>query len=256
MKVASIQLNSVWEDPKYNLERVEQFVHKAQNDGCDVVILPEMFSSGFSMNAKKIAEQANGSSCQMLCQLAQEHHINLIAGLVEKIDDEDNDVYQNVAVMIDRNGQIIARYIKNYPFSNAGEHLYYQAGNETVVYEIDGVKASTFICYDLRFPELFRQVAQQVEMMVVIASWPAARLDHWLSLLKARAIENQCFVVGVNRIGRDGNDLDYTGGSQVVDPFGHIISLADEKTEYQMTELNISKVKKIREQLPFLQDMK
>lgn len=256
MRIASIQLNSEWENPQHNMQRAEKFVEKAHKDGCDVVILPEMFCTGFSMNAKKIAEPVDGHTCQTLCQLARKHQINLIAGLVEKVDEELNPIFRNVAVMINRDGHIIDRYVKNYPFSKAGEHHYYQAGNETVIYDIEGIKASTFICYDLRFPELFRTVAQQVEMMVVIASWPAARLDHWLSLLKARAIENQCFVVGVNRIGRDGNNLDYSGGSQVVDPYGHIISLADEQTEYLVTELDISEVKKVRENLPFLQDMK
>ncbi len=252
MKVASVQLNSRWEDRQYNLMRAKKFVQQAQQDRCDLVIFPEMFGSGFSMNSANIAEPADGPTCKQLTELARQHEINIIAGLVEK----NHMGHQNIALTIDRTGQIQGKYIKNYPFSHAGEHLYYEAGNEQIVCQIDGVSLSTFICYDLRFPELFRKVVKDVSLMVVIASWPEVRQEHWLSLLKARAIENQCVVIGVNRTGEDGNGLTYVGGSQVINPLGQILSVADAKTEYQLTELDMSVVQRTRSQLPFLQDIK
>ena len=252
MKVASIQLNIVWESRQENLHRVEKFIQQAKADACDLVVLPEMFNSGFSMNCAVVAECPDGLSSQKLSELAKKHHINIIAGLTEI----NNNLASNIALMINREGMIKAKYIKNYPFSPVGEDKSYVTGNQQVVFEIDGVKASVFICYDLRFPELFRKVAKQVQMIFVIASWPETRQDHWQTLLKARAIENQCFIVGVNRIGKDGNGVKYIGGSQVFDPSGVNLSRAGKEQEYLVTELDLSKVNKLRQELPFLQDIK
>ncbi|MBL4659833.1 MAG: carbon-nitrogen family hydrolase [Alcanivoracaceae bacterium] len=252
MKIASIQLNIVWENRRENLHRAEKFIQQAQVNACDLVIFPEMFNSGFSMNSAAVAERPGGLSSQKLSELAKKHHINIIAGLTEINDNQAS----NMALMINRQGIIKAKYIKNYPYSHAGEDQSYMTGNQQVVFEIDGVKASVFICYDLRFPELFRKVAKQVQVIFVIASWPETRQDHWQTLLKARAIENQCFIVGVNRIGKDGNGLNYIGGSQVFDPFGVSLSKGGIEQEYLVTELDLLKVDTIRQELPFLQDIK
>ncbi len=252
MKIASIQLDIVWENQAENLRRAEKFIEKAKVDDCDVVVFPEMFNSGFSMNADVVAESIDGTTGQMLSQLANKHQINILAGITEKNGKE----FRNIAIMFDRKGMLKAKYIKNYPYSNAGEDKYYIAGNKPEIFEIDGIKSSVFICYDLRFPELFRKVAKQVELVFVIASWPEIRQDHWQTLLKARAIENQCFVVGVNRIGTDGNQLSYIGGSQVYDPMGVNISTAGKNVEYIITTINLSEVNRVRTTLPFLNDIK
>jgi predicted amidohydrolase len=157
---------------------------------------------------------------------------------------------------MNRKGQVIARYIKNHPFSFAKENEYYHPGNDQSIFEIDYTKCSMFICYDLRFPELFRMVARSVKIIFVIANWPEIRQAHWESLLKARAIENQCFIVGVNRIGKDGNGLVYAGGSLVCDPSGNERSRGGKQQEYISTELDVSDVDCIRKKFPFLQDMK
>jgi len=252
MKIASIQLNIVWQNRQENLHRAEKFIQQAKMDACDLVVLPEMFNSGFSMNSAAVAERPDGLSSQKLSKLAKKHHINIIAGLTQIKDN----LASNIALVINRQGIIKAKYIKNYPYSHAGEDKSYMTGNQQVVFELDEVKASIFICYDLRFPELFRNVAKQVQVIFVIASWPETRQDHWQTLLKARAIENQCFVVGVNRIGKDGNGLNYIGGSQVFDPSGVNLSRGGKEQEYLVTELELSKVNIIRQELPFLQDMK
>ena len=252
MKIASIQLNIVWENPLENLKRAEKFIEKAKFEDCDLVVFPEMFNSGFSMNADVIAEPIDGKTCQLLSKLANKHQVNIIAGMVQK----QNNEFSNISVMFDRKGKLKARYVKNYPYSNADEDKYYIAGDKPEVFEIDGIKSSVFICYDLRFPELFRKVAKQVELIFVIASWPETRQDHWQTLLKSRAIENQCFVAGVNRIGTDGNQLNYIGGSQVYDPMGVNLSTAGKNDEYTVTTINVSEVKKVRTALPFLNDIK
>lgn len=252
MRVASIQLDIAWEDKEKNLERAERFVGSAKDDNCDVVVFPEMFNVGFSMNVASIAEPRNGLTTRRLCELAKHHDIHLIAGYAEQSGEKG----KNVALSIDRNGKVVGRYVKNHPFSFANEHESYVPGNKQAIFEMDGTKCSMFICYDLRFPELFRRVAKEVEIIFVIANWPEARQAHWESLLKARAIENQCFVVGVNRIGKDGNDLVYGGGSHVYHPLGEDLSRGGKGQEYVVTELNIAQTGSVREEFPFLQDMK
>jgi len=251
MKIASIQLNIVWEEKHANFERAANFIERSKKDGCDLVVLPEMFNTGFSMNADSISEPFNTITSEFLCKIAEKHQINLIAGFVEKTDDKN----ENIAQFINREGQMKSRYIKNYPYSCAGEDRVYSSGDQQVIFDLENHPASLFICYDLRFPELFRKVAKQVEIIFVIASWPKTRQMHWETLLKARAIENQFFVVGVNRIGQDGNDLQYGGGSHVYSPSGEDLSRGDEDQEYILTEIDFSEVKKTREALPFLGDM-
>jgi len=252
MKIASIQLNIHWEDKLSNFKQAAKFVKQAKQDNCDLVVFPEMFNTGFSMNAKKIAENRDSETTHFLCQLAKKHQINLIAGFVEKSDFGN----ENIAIYINREGQKKSRYIKNHPYSYAGENKVYSSGEAQAIYDLDGCPATTFICYDLRFPELFRKVAQQVKIIFVIASWPVVRQKHWEILLQARAIENQCFVVGVNRIGTDGNGLEYGGGSHVYSPLGEPLSRGGDKQEYIVTEIDLTDVDKLRKSLPFLNDMK
>ena len=252
MKIASIQLNICWEDKKKNCERASNFVKRAKQDGCDLVVLPEMFSSGFSMNTNLIAEPANSETTLFLSQLAKQYQINLIAGFVEKLDEKP----ENIAVFIDRNGHLKARYIKNYPYSYVDEDKFYTTGEQQVLFDLDDSQASMFICYDLRFPELFRKVAKEVSIIFIIANWPVTRHEHWETLLKARAIENQCFVVGVNRIGKDGNGLEYEGGSHVYDPAGKDLSRGGKDQEYIVTNIQPLHVNKLRHELPFLDDIK
>jgi len=252
MKIASIQLNIAWEDKAENFERAANFIERAKQDNCDLVVLPEMFNTGFSMNADSISEPVNTETSSFLSEIARKHQINLIAGFAEKNADRN----ENIALFIDRKGQIKSRYIKNYPYSYADEDQYYVIGDEQVIFQLEEHPASLFICYDLRFPELFRKVARQVEIMFVIASWPKPRQMHWETLLKARAIENQCFVVGVNRIGIDGNGLEYGGGSHVYAPSGEDLSRGDASQEYIVTEIDFSEVTNVRDSLPFLNDIK
>jgi len=252
MKIASIQLNICWENKSANFKRARFFVKQAKKDHCDLIIFPEMFNTGFSMNPDITTEPVNSETSKFLCMLAKKYKINLIAGFVERNKERD----ENIALFVNKSGEIKSRYVKNYPYSYAGENKVYSCGKNPVIFDLEDHPATTFICYDLRFPELFRKIAKKVEIIIIIANWPVARQMHWETLLKARAIENQCFVVGVNRIGKDGNNLEYGGASHVYSPLGQDLSKGDIDQEYILTEINLREVSKIRKTLPFLNDMK
>lgn len=252
MKLASIQLDIQWHDKTANLEKAAFYVEKAMLDGCELIVFPEMFNTGFSMDTKSTLEKQEGHSSRVLCELARQFEINIIAGITQ----EKLGKGENVALFINKKGKIVSRYVKNYPFKLAGEHKHYSEGNEQVLFDLGSYRASLFICYDLRFPELFRKVAKDVDMIFIIASWPIARQNHWEVLLQARAIENQCFVVGVNRIGSDGNGLEYGGGSHVFSPAGVDLSSGTALQEYIVTEVILDETKKLRQSFPYLEDIK
>lgn len=253
MKIAMLQLNILWEDKKANIAKAKMFIKKAALEKCDLVVFPEMFNSGFSMKVSVIGEAEDGETALFLSRLAESYGINLIAGFVVKRTGGEKG--RNTAVAYGRKGELLTRYTKIHPFSFAGEDLYYTSGTDTIIFNIDGVPCSIFICYDLRFPEVFREVAPDVRMIFVLANWPSERKEHWEALLKARAIENQCFIVGVNRTGKDGNGLSYPGASHVFGPLGADICFGGENDEFLICEVNPEEVSDVRLKFPFLNDM-
>ncbi|BCB95927.1 amidohydrolase [Dissulfurispira thermophila] len=254
MKIALIQLNIAWESKKVNYEKAEFFAKKATKEKCDVIVFPEMFNTGFSMNVSAIAESENGETNLVLSEIAKKYSIYLIAGFPVKEQDEEKG--RNIAVVYDRKGIRITTYTKIHPFSFSDEDKYYIAGSNPVIFNIDNIPCSIFICYDLRFPEVFRKVAKNVQVVFVIANWPASRKDHWETLLKARAIENQCFVIGANRTGTDGNGITYHGASHIFGPLGNNILCGDDKKEFLTGEINPSEAADVRSKFPFLKDMR
>ncbi|CAN2040422.1 Amidohydrolase [Candidatus Magnetomoraceae bacterium gMMP-15] len=253
MKISLVQLNIKWEQKRFNYNRAEEFVDRASRDHCDVIVFPEMFCTGFSMNVNKIAETDNGPTSKKMASLARQYEISIIGGYVEIADSSKG---RNVAAVYDKQGNLSVKYMKNHPFSFANEDKYYVPGDKIIIFEINKIPCSIFICYDLRFPEIFRKVAKSVQIIFVIANWPSTRQEHWEALLKARAIENQCFIIGVNRIGRDGNNLKYTGGSHVFDPIGKDLLHGSDKEEYYTVDINPGDVDKTRIKFPFLKDIK
>jgi len=252
MKIASVQLDIQWHDKVANFKKAVFYVEKAALDGCELIVFPEMFNTGFSMVTNVTLEPTEGESSRILGELAKQFNIQIIAGITE----ERLGKGENIALFINRKGQVISRYVKNYPFTLAHEDKHYVAGDKQMVFELDDYHASVFICYDLRFPELFRKVAKEVDVIFVIASWPKARQNHWEILLQARAIENQCFVIGVNRIGSDGNGLEYGGGSHVFSPSGLDLSRGNSEEEYLVTEVSLNESKNLRQSFPYLDDIK
>jgi omega-amidase len=254
MKAALIQLDIAWQDRRLNYEKAALFAMRAATDNCDLIVLPEMFNTGFSMDLPAVADEGIGETTSILSDIAKKNSINLIAGFPMKSPAEEKG--RNIAVIYDRTGMLSATYTKMHPFCLAEEEKYYMAGESVTIFNIDGMPSSVFICYDLRFPEIFRKIANQVKAIFVISNWPASRVDHWETLLAARAIENQCFVFGVNRTGTDGNGIIYSGASRVVDPLGQVICQGNDTDEYVVCEFDPSVVDNVRAEYPFLKDMR
>ncbi len=263
MNILLLQFNSVWKDSRANLDQLDQLFklhlsRQSHEKTIDLVVLPETFHAGFSMQPETFAESLEGEISQHLSALARKYEVNIVAGVAQKQVRRQCDGlvvrFYNRSLVFNREGQQIASYTKQKLFSYANEQRVFQAGHKSEIVEIDGHPFGLFICYDLRFPELFRAHAKQVEGMIVIANWPDTRQLHWEALLQARAIENQCLVIGVNRIGDDENGLSYAGGSSVISPLGKIMAYGEKATTAVYCEVNPDEIDEVRSQFPFLKD--
>jgi predicted amidohydrolase len=220
IRVALGEYDTGWHDPETSLARAADVIAKAREGGADLVVLPEMCTTGFTMEAEKWAEQLDGPSIAELARLARESSIHVIAGVATRGEGE---TYYNSALLIGPQGELLTEYRKQRLFDFAREHETYAAGDRPVIVQVGDVKLALFICFDLRFPELFRAAAPYADAIVVIANWPRKRQMHWEVLLRARAIENQAYVIAVNRTG-SGGELRYDGGSVVHEPWGDTIA--------------------------------
>jgi predicted amidohydrolase len=249
MKVTGIQLDIAWEDPTANFRRSEALARQAQEGGATFIALPEMFNSGFSMDAKLIAGFAQETR-GFLANLAQELGVYVLAGYGEPADPKP----ANACSIFDPSGKEILHYTKIHPFSMAGEDKAFLAGESVSTVEVEGVRITPFICYDLRFPEPFRSAAVNTDLFCVLANWPDPRRHHWSLLLQARAVENQAYVLGVNRSG-SGDRLHYTGDSALLDPMGTILDQGEAGKEVLVQgHVDAAEVSRIREHFGFLQD--
>lgn len=252
MKITGLQLNTVWHDKRANHARVRRLLEETPPESGSLVLLPEMFSTGFSMDVATVTEGSDQSSEQFLRDIAAQYGVGVLGGVVTTAPDGRG---RNQAVLFQPDGTEGTRYQKIHPFRYAGETDYYEPGCSISLFEWQGCATATFICYDLRFPEDFRRaVAQGAQLFTVIANWPTARLSHWTALLVARAIENQAYVVGVNRCGSDPN-VDYPGHSLVVDPRGEILVDAGPNECSFTAELDLYSLLAYRCTFPALQDM-
>jgi len=250
VKIALLQMDAAWEAPGQNRVAAASLLAEAAAQRCDAAVLPEMFSTGFSIDVSAL-ESEDGPTSEFLAREARRLGLNIVAGFKAKAPEGP----ANLAHVYGRDGTRLSRYLKMRPFSLAGEDGFFISGKLPVEFSLDGVPSSVFICYDLRFPELFRQVARKARVVFVIANWPDSRGGHWTALLKARAIENQCFVVGVNRTGRDGMGIMYSGGSSVYGPLGQeICAMGDEPLA--ACEIEPGEAEAVREKFPFLKDIR
>ena len=250
MRIAALQSDIVWEDAEANFERLRPWIAAAAAAGARLLALPEMYSYGFSMATEHTAEPEGGASTRFLIDEAQRHGLWLAGSLPER--PEGAALPYNTLVVAGPAGEI-RRYRKIHPFSYAGEHEHYRAGDAFTHVEIEGLRFTLFICYDLRFADEFWATAADTDVYLVVANWPQTRRHHWQTLLRARAIENQAYVVGVNRVG-EGGDLRYTGDSRIIDPMGATLAAAAEQETLLIADLDAAKVREIREKLPFLRD--
>ncbi|MEX0678785.1 MAG: carbon-nitrogen family hydrolase [Pirellulales bacterium] len=253
MQIVACQLDIAWEDKPANHERVRAMLETAAVKPGALVALPEMFATGFSMHVETIAEPEDGPTHAFLGELARELKSFVAAGVVTRARDGRG---RNEAVVFAPDGGQLARYSKMYPFSLAGETKHYEAGAGVTIFPWHDFSVAPFVCYDLRFPEVFRHAVRAgAELMVVIANWPLARDAHWLALLRARAIENQCYVVGVNRAGDDPH-VHYGGHSLVVGPRGETVAEAGDGPEVLAAEIELAPLVEYRRQFPALADMR
>jgi predicted amidohydrolase len=253
MQVVACQLDIAWEDKAASHARARELLAGANIEPGALVVLPEMFATGFSMHVDAIAEPTDGPTHAFLSGLAAELKSCVLGGVVTRASDGRG---RNDAVAYAPDGKLLARYAKMHPFSYAGETKHYEAGSQVVTFPWDQFTLAPFVCYDLRFPEIFRQAVRAgAEVLAVIANWPAARDAHWLALLRARAIENQCYVVGVNRAGADPH-VPYGGHSLVVGPRGETVAQAGEGPELLVAEMDRAPLVEYRRQFPALADMR
>jgi len=253
MNVVAVQLDCVWENKAANFEKAHTLLRQAAVPPESLVVFPEMFATGFSMNVEAVAEPYQGPTERFLAELAKQFRVHVIAGAAMS---GKKGITRNKALVFNPAGELIGFYAKMRPFSPGGESEHYQAGDKPITFHFGQWRVSPFICYDLRFPELFRAAAaaHQPELYVVIANWPEKRITHWVRLLQARAIENQAYVVGVNRVGSDPAYV-YNGRSVIVDYNGEILADAGAAEGLIQAKLDLEPLRKYREGLPFLQDM-
>ena len=249
MKIALCQLDSVWEIKQKNFERVEKLITNAKKQNADVFVLPEMFATGFTMRNNEAGEpRSNSITLNFLSRIASENRMWVIGTLIEKTKRGN----KNAAHIFNRNGRSVGGYYKMHLFPLTQEEQMFLPGSKTPLVDIDGISCSVAICFDLRFPEMFRAISRRgATMIFVLANWPENRREHWLVLLKARAIENQCYVVGVNRTG-SGDGIKYSGDSRVFDPFGREIAAAGREEGLLFAEIKKELVGEIRSKYKFL----
>lgn len=252
MTVYGCQFNIKWEDKPANFECVRSLLRKRRISPESLIILPEMFATGFTMNASDIAEPINGPTAAFLRELAVERRSYVLAGFARQAGQS---VF-NEAICVSPLGEDVARYAKLHPFSPGGESDHFSAGDHISIFSCAGLKIAIFICYDLRFPEAFRAaVTDGAEVFLVIANWPSRRHLHWTALLQARAIENQAYVIGVNRCGND-PDFEYAGGSVIFDPHGRRLAQAGSTESVLSAKLDPKLPSRWRSEFPVLKDIR
>jgi predicted amidohydrolase len=254
MKVAAVQHDVVWENAAATHARVAPMIANAAAAGARLVVLTEMYSTGFSIATEHIVERFDGPSSQFLVQQARTHGVWVCGSVPELAPDaRAGDRPGNVLVLAAPDGTT-HRYAKIHPFSYAGEDERYHAGDHTVTVDVEGMRVSLFVCYDLRFADVFWDLARDTDCYLVPANWPEPRRDHWRALLVARAIENQAYVVGVNRVG-EGGGLRYSGDSLLVSPWGEILGDgAGGEEQVLLADVDPAVVASTRERYPFLRD--
>jgi predicted amidohydrolase len=248
--VAALQHDIVWEDRDATLARLAPQIADAAARGARLVVLTEMYATGFSMDTARIAEPEGGPSSEFLADQAVAHGIWVCGSVPEHV--PGTPLPTNCLVLAGPAGERY-RYHKIHPFTYAREHERYGAGTAPLTVDVERARVSLFVCYDLRFADEFWALANDTDLYVVVANWPAPRREHWRTLLRARAIENQAYVLGVNRVGAV-RDLDHVGDSAIIDPLGRTLVEASIGEAVLTAEVTPQYVHEVRETLPFLRD--
>jgi omega-amidase len=258
LRIATVQTQQFWEDKEANLLHFDALLSSELSETVDVLIFPEMFHTGFTMNAEALAESMEDSlGINWLKTKANSYDCLCVASLIIK----ENKHYFNRMVAVHPDGNV-DHYDKIHLFSLAKEDAHYSPGNKKTIVEFRGWKLLLQVCYDLRFPENSRNAVQEddsfeFDAIIYVANWPERRIAHWDALLPARAIENQCYVVAVNRVGQDANTLVYNGSSQVIDALGNYLIKPIKQSEVvYASSFTMKNLEAVRQKLPFLKDRK
>ena len=247
MKIVLIQTNLIWENPKANRNNFEQKINSIP-ENVDLIVLPEMFSTGFSMNPKAIAETMQGETIQWMQAIAKQKNTAITGSIIIS----ENGNFYNRLLFVFPSGEIHT-YDKRHLFSLAGEDKIYTSGQDRLIVEYKGFKICPLICYDLRFP-VFSRNTEDFDILIYVANWPEPRIQAWDILLKSRSVENMCFTVGVNRIGVDHNQNKYIGHSQIVDYVGNHVLKPQQTEGIFIVDLDKNKMLETREKTSFLND--
>jgi len=248
LKIALVQLDIVWEDVDASHARAARLLESSARQGARLALLPEMFSTGFSMRPERVAQPPGGPSETFLRERACALGLWIIGSVPELAGGQ----ARNVALVVSPAGEV-ARYAKIHPFSFAGEDRQYAAGDRIVTVKVEGLRVTPFICYDLRFPEPFRAAADATDLYAVVANWPERREAHRRVLLQARSIENLAYVAGVNRAG-EGDGVRYAGRSVAFSPWGEVLVEAGESETVVLCDVDPAAVADARERFPALKD--
>ncbi|KIG16837.1 putative amidohydrolase [Enhygromyxa salina] len=251
MRIAALQTQIIWEQPAANFERLLPKLREAATAGARMIVLPEMFACGFSMNTAQIAEPPNGPSVSFLREQAASLGVWMCGSVPERAH-AGAERPANTLVLAGPAGELY-RYRKRHPFTFANEHEHYEAGREALTRTIEGVRTSAFVCYDLRFADDFWALAERTDLYLIVANWPEKRREHWKTLLRARAIENQAWVVGLNRVG-EGGGVVYSGDSMIVDPWGEVVVAASRDETMLLADIDVERVREARTKFPVLAD--
>lgn len=253
MKLAIVQMDIAFGKPEANFQLVQQRFKEAAATKPDVIILPELWSTGYDLTRlDEIADPNAEKTMTFISQLAKEYQVNVVAGSIAKVTSEG---VTNTMLVINRQGQFIKEYSKAHLFRLMSEEKYLIEGNADGLFQLDDEKCAGVICYDIRFPEWIRtHMLDGAKVLFVVAEWPKPRIDHWRALLISRAIENQCYVVACNRVGADPNN-EFGGNSIIIGPWGQIIAEANQEEESLLTgEIDFVEVDKVRKAIPIFSD--
>jgi len=248
IKITTFQAYLFWENIDKNLQNLGLRL-SAIREKTDLIVLPEMFSTGFSMNPETLAEEMNGKTMQWMEAQAYKFECVITGSMIIR---EDGKFYNRLIWM--RPDGTFEKYDKRHLFGFAGEDKYYTGGDKKLFVELNGWKICPVICYDLRFPVWLRNTHGEYDMLLVVANWPERRSLHWRTLIPARAVENQAYVVAVNRVGHDGNEIFHSGDSMCIDPNGKVVYYKPNDEDLYTFSINLEEVKKSRQAHPFLKD--
>lgn len=251
MKIVTVSLNQRWEDKESNIKQIQSLMLDISKVHPDMVVFPEMTLTGFTMNAEAMSEElAKSPTIDFFSGLAVKFKTAIAFGVILKTEQKPT----NNLIVVSKEGNVLGRYEKIHPFSYSGETDHYSKGDRLVWFELENLTIGLTICYDLRFPELYQALSKQCDAIINIANWPARRVADWTLLLRARALENQCFMIGVNRTGTDGKGLDYDKSSAIIGPKGMDVKSLPMNDIVDVCEIEKNDVASYRESFPVKKD--